>query len=884
MQPLLHYGSKLVLLLFFFPLLAQAEWGVNFQTTYIKSGNIGTYPYALVTGDFNGDGLMDFAVANAGADPASGQKAQGSVAIFINGFGPGPTFENATGLNTAGIATGDFNKDGKLDLAATNFGSNSVSILRNNGEGIFNIYQETDLTTGTNPAAIACADFNEDGIPDLVVTNWGSNTISIFLGKGDYSFNVKQDFPAAKNPLMIAVSDFNRDGHLDLAVTSVEEKKVSIFLGKGNGAFGPKINIAVDTDPIWIVAADLNGDEKPDLAVSCEQAVDVLIGMGDGTFKKGSNATTIADSRLQGLAAADLDQDGKLDLMVAHESGGFAYLLAGRGDGIFSSARSRCTFASGARPMSMVSGLFSLDSKPDFAVAIPNQNQIAICLNDTTWADSTIPVVLSVAGAQNSFYTSEMTLTNRANSSTQFQFDYRSSMGGGNGNGGIMLGPREQRIVPDAIYFLRTALSIPIPDTGNRLGTVSVRFTDGFPYLANPADAKVTIRTTTKTASGRAGLAYSDVPGSVPLMGELVFLCGLRQNGQDRSNVALLHAGISTDPDLTLRLTVYSGDPANPLKQALPDILLKAGEFQQINNILTSNGLNVSQGFVKVEKVGSAAVPYYAYAVINDQATSDGSFILPNYYKSQFAISRFTLPVAVEAGGFRTEIILTNASTVQRNVILSFVADAIQTPDHTATLSLQLQPAEQRLIPDFVQYLRTQEIAGIGPAGSTFAGAVFATLPAEDPAFGQGFFLSARTSIAGDGGYYGLHYPAVPEGQTAKTSAWLYGLQQNEENRANLALINTGEDGDSADVFNIEIYDGDLKTKVKTLEGITINARQWTQINTILAQAPGTVQGYAKIVRVSGTNPFIAYAVINDGGTPHVRSDDGAYIAMQGTE
>ena len=69
--------------------------------------------------------------------------------------------------------------------------------------------------------------------------------------------------------------------------------------------------------------------------------------------------------------------------------------------------------------------------------------------------------------------------------------------------------------------------------------------------------------------------------------------------------------------------------------------------------------------------------------------------------------------------------------------------------------------------------------------------------------------MSARTSIAGDGGNYGLNYPAVPEGQTAKTSAWLYGLQQNEENRTNLALINTGEDDDSADVFNIEIYDGE---------------------------------------------------------------------------
>lgn len=268
---------------------------------------------------------------------------------------------------------------------------------------------------------------------------------------------------------------------------------------------------------------------------------------------------------------------------------------------------------------------------------------------------------------------------------------------------------------------------------------------------------------------------------------------------RDRSNVALLHVGQSTDPDLTLRLTVYSGDPANPVKEPLPDVTLKAGEFRQINNVLVSNGLNVSQGFVKVERVGTAAAPCYAYAVINDQTTSDGSFILPSYYKSQIAVSRFTLP-------------------------------------------------------------------------------------ATDPALGGGFFMSGRTAIAGDGGSYGLHYPAVPEGQTARTSAWLYGLQQNNENRTNLALINTGEGGDSDDVFSIEIYDGVLANKVRTLEGIVVKARRWIQLNAVLREAPGTLQGYARVIRTGGTNPFIAHAVTNDGAAAGQRSGDGAYIAMQGAD
>ena len=869
------------------PFFSRADWGVNFQTTYVKSSLvIGTHPYALVAGDFTGDGRVDLAVANAGADPDSGLTAQSYVSILVNVGGTFTAINDIpAGSNTAGLAAGDFNRDGRLDLAAANFGSNSISLLLNRGGGVLYNDQDKDLATGSSPAGIVCADVNEDGIPDLVVANSGSDSISVFPGKGDGSFQGRKDFPTARGPLVIVVGDFNRDGHPDLAVTAVEDEKVSILLGRGDGTFRPATDVGVDTDPIWIAAADLNGDGKPDLVVSCERAVDVLIGMGDGTFARCSNATGITDSRLQGLAAVDLDQDGRLDLVVAHEGSGFAYLLAGRGDGVFSSLRSRATFLPGSQPMGLVSGLFDPDPRPDFAVALPNQNQVAVCLNATTWSTSTIPVVLSVTGAQDSFYTSELTITNPTNYPIEYQFNYRSSMGGGEGSGSNMLGPKEQKIVPDAITFLRTALNIPIPESGNRLGTVAVRFlARGNTAFSNPAGSRITVRTTTRTPSGRAGLTYSDFPGPVPLMGELVFLCGLRQNGRDRSNVALLHAGPATDPDVTLRLTVFSGDPANPVKQALPDVTLKAGEFRQVNGVLASNGLDVSQGFVKVERVGTAAVPYYAYAVINDQTTSDGSFILPSYARSQFAVSRFTLPVAVEAGGFRTEVILTNATAIPRSVMLTFVSDAIQSPDHAATLSLQLEPAEQRLIPDFVQFLRSQGIAGVGPAGGGFAGAVFATLPASDPAFGTGLFMSARTSIAGDGGSYGLHYPAVPEGQTARTSAWLHGLQQNDENRTNLALINTGECGESDDVFTIEIYDGVLATRVRTLEGITVKARQWIQLNAVLREAPGTLQGYARVVRTSGTNPFIAYAVINDGAAAGQRSGDGAYIAMQGAE
>jgi hypothetical protein len=109
--------------------------------------------------------------------------------------------------------------------------------------------------------------------------------------------------------------------------------------------------------------------------------------------------------------------------------------------------------------------------------------------------------------------------------------------------------------------------------------------------------------------------------------------------------------------------------------------------------------------------------------------------------------------------------------------------------------------------------------------------------------------------------------------------AWLYGLQQDSQNRTNLALVNTGEVDNSSDVLGIDIYNGTTKLKVSSLQ-MTVGARQWVQIGTILAQyAPGTTQGYAQIKRVSGNNPFIAYSVINDGGQPGQRTGDGAFVS-----
>ena len=138
-----------------------------------------------------------------------------------------------TGSNTMGLAAGDFNRDGRLDLAAANFASNSVSLLLNRGGGLLYNDQDKDLLTGSVPVGIACADVNEDGIPDLVVASYGSDFVSVFLGKGDGSFNPRRDFATAGHPLGIAVSDFNGDGHLDAIASSGSASAITLFTNNG---------------------------------------------------------------------------------------------------------------------------------------------------------------------------------------------------------------------------------------------------------------------------------------------------------------------------------------------------------------------------------------------------------------------------------------------------------------------------------------------------------------------------------------------------------------------------------------------------------------------------------------------------------------------------
>ena len=487
-----------------------------------------------------------------------------------------------------------------------------------------------------------------------------------------------------------------------------------------------------------------------------------------------------------------------------------------------------------------------------------------------------VPVVLDSRGKSNSHFTSELALTNRGSDSAMLNLTYTGRDGVGSGSATHDLGPHQQMIASNAIDFLR-GLEVPIPETGKRVGTLRVG-------VSGSSDVSVAVRTTTPTAvpRGRAGLAYLGVPESEGFHQQAVYLCGLRDTAGDRSNVALQNMG--AEGSITLRTTVFSGNPTDPAGKRLEDVMLGPGQFHQFGEVLKSTGKADPRfgGYVRVERVEGEA-PFYAYGVINDNANSDGSFVFPVSAGSLEGAMSQTLPALVEAGAFATELTLTNFSGEPKSLMFSVTDEKIEAEGNTAGFGpVPMLPGQQLIIPQALAYAR-QSLGLDVPAG------LMVPLIAS-PVSGDlsGVVIGARVVAPADAedptqGQYGVFYTAAPRGAGFTGSAWVEGLQQNQENRSNLALINTGEVDDQDIVFEIDIYDGETATLSKTVtmgeeDKLVVPAKCFKQIDQVLKHAPGTTQGYIRIRKVSGANPFLAYGVVNDGGAPGQRTGDGAYI------
>jgi hypothetical protein len=218
-----------------------------------------------------------------------------------------------------GVAVGDFNGDGKLDLAVINF-MGLAGILLGNGDGTFQPVK--NYAVGPQPVSIGVGDFRGDGKLDLAVVggdlgggSFDSN-VFILMGNGDGSFQPPMPYNVLILGLTVAIRDFNGDGKLDLAVADYSSSAVSVLLGNGDGSFQPQVNYPVGFEPEYVVAGDFNGDGIMDLATAnnLSNTVSILLGKGDGTFQPAPFQFPVLYP--QALAVGDFNGDGKTDLAV----------------------------------------------------------------------------------------------------------------------------------------------------------------------------------------------------------------------------------------------------------------------------------------------------------------------------------------------------------------------------------------------------------------------------------------------------------------------------------------------------------------------------------------------------------------------------------------
>ena len=354
-----------VLVLFCALLALSLTAAAQFETRATSPVSIG--PLNVAAGDFNHDGKLDLAV-------------EGDELQLLTGKGDGtfqPPVTLAPGLIPNWVAAADFNHDGNLDLAVADFSGyfTGVSILLGNGNGTFRAPVNYSIPNAAS--FITVGDVNGDGNLDLIVIDYPD--VGVLLGNGDGTFQEPIVNTIPSDQIRgLGIGDFNGDGKLDVAV-AMGVGELQILLGNGDGSFSLGDIYAVGSDPNSVAVADFNADKNLDLAVTCSSGlgVDVLLGNGDGTFQppvihKVDFSTWVT--------AADLNGDGNVDLAVTtfgpvHPG---VVVFPGNGDGTFAPL---AYYADGGWDWSLAVGDFNGDHLPDLAVVDHLSDAIITVLN-----------------------------------------------------------------------------------------------------------------------------------------------------------------------------------------------------------------------------------------------------------------------------------------------------------------------------------------------------------------------------------------------------------------------------------------------------------------------------------------------------------------------
>jgi hypothetical protein len=374
------------------PDLATANFDSNDVSLFLGKGDgtfreaatiaVGVAPLGLAAADFNADGHLDLVVSDSGGKKGPNPN---TIAVLL-GVGDG-TFRSPAFVplkHPEGIAVGDFNKDGRVDLAVALTSTDQVGVLLGNGDGtfqaprLFTVFPQSlpEPGVGFGPTNVALADFDGDGNVDLAVANSLTSTVGVLFGDGTGNFKSPSNIEVGRTPVWVLTGDYNHDGKPDFLSSNSDASTVSVVLGKGDGSFLNAPTFSLGAQPRQMVVGDFNGDGVPDVASvggfgnGPGDTMSVLLGKSGGGFTPKS--VVALNANVNGLVAADLNRDGHMDLVGADfgrlgtDPGGITVLL-GKGDGTF---QAPVTVPAGLNPAYIAVADFNGDRKLD--AVIPN--------------------------------------------------------------------------------------------------------------------------------------------------------------------------------------------------------------------------------------------------------------------------------------------------------------------------------------------------------------------------------------------------------------------------------------------------------------------------------------------------------------------------------
>jgi predicted nucleotidyltransferase len=336
---------------------------VTFSTGYHA------FTQGVAVGDFNDDGLMDIAVANSWNN---------NVGILL-GYGDG-TFSDQNIYSTGGdtstdiVFVGDFNNDTQADILFNNAAAMGVSILLGYGNSSFGNPVNYATSTLSAPVSVATGDFNNDTLLDITVANLADSNIGVLLGfpNVDFMQGVTLSTGSSPGPRCIIASDFDKDGRLDFAVANYITNNVGVFRGDGNGNF--PIQMAYSTGsisaPTFVTVGDFNKDDHEDIVVSNSgtNSLGTFLGYGNGSFGTQMTYPLADGSNPQSIACGDFNKDNRSDVVVANYGQDNVNVLLTYDHGSFGTGVPYST-GGGSSPHAIAVGDFNNDRRLDIVVA-----------------------------------------------------------------------------------------------------------------------------------------------------------------------------------------------------------------------------------------------------------------------------------------------------------------------------------------------------------------------------------------------------------------------------------------------------------------------------------------------------------------------------------